>query len=446
MKSNNLRNLFLVAVTLLMVCQLGWAQSAAIPPDKTVVAKALAAAQATGQAVPVVPVSAIAAAPRAMARPLVWLGSSLGLPPGPQLTAEPGFCEQQYTGYYLFCPAGLQTAYGVKQIVGGNGGAGITIAIVDADAYSYAEANLAVFNTAMGLPPCTTANGCFTSVNLSSIDGSGTGWDLESMLDLEYAHAMAPNAKLVYVQAATNGYTDMAVAVGIAASMADIVSNSWSGGENAAYDHYWNLGKVLLFSSGDYGNWPSQGYVGYPCSAPTVTCVGGTSLYVNATTHLRSSEIAWGGSGGGCSGQEGIPWWQGNNGSGVCSPYRAAPDIAAIADANTGVAVYISNPVLGTHYYRVGGTSLATPVTAGLVADIDAARVSFGKAKFTFLNPSLYAGAASNYNYFFYDVASGSNGYPAGLQFDLATGLGVSAGPAMANRFFGLTVPPPPPQ
>ena len=158
MTSKNLRNLFLFAVTLLMVCQLGWAQSAAIPPDKTVVAKALAAAQATGQAVPVVPVSAIAAAPRAMARPLVWLGSSLGLPPGPQLTAEPGFCEQQYTGYYLFCPAGLQTAYGVKQIVGGNGGAGITIAIVDADAYSYAEANLAVFNTAMGLPPCTTAN------------------------------------------------------------------------------------------------------------------------------------------------------------------------------------------------------------------------------------------------------------------------------------------------
>jgi len=438
MKSKHMRNLFLVAVALLMVCQLGWAQSAAIPPDKTLTAKAAAAVQATGQAVPVVPVSSIAIAGRAAARPVVWLSHNLGANPT-IVSGEPSFCEHQFTGYYVFCPAGVQTAYGVKQIVGANGGAGMVIAIVDAFAYPYAEANLAVFNAAMGLPPCTTANGCFTSYNLSPTDGSGSGWDVESMLDLEYAHAMAPNAKLLYVQAYDNYTNSLGVAEAYAAAHADVVSNSWSGGEDSSSDSYWNLGKPLLFSSGDDGNWPSQGFVGYPCTALTVTCVGGTSLYVNANW-VRTSEVAWAGSGGGCSLQELMPSWQQNMtlGSAMCAPYRAAPDIAAIADPNTGVAVYISNPVVGTHYYLVGGTSLATPVTAGLVADIDTARVSFGKAKLTFLNPSLYNGAASNYNYFFYDVKIGSNGYPAGPLFDLVTGLGVSAGPAMANRFFGL--------
>ena len=441
MTSKNLRNLFLFAVTLLMVCQLGWAQSAAIPPDKTLGAKAVAAVQATGQAVPVVPASAIAAAPRAAARPLVWLGPSLGANPTVQ-AGEPSICERVNGSWYTFCPAGLQTAYGVKQIVGPNGGAGMTIAIVDAYAYSLAEANFAKFNSDMGLPACTTGNGCFTSVNLSPYDGTGSGWDLESMLDLEYAHAMAPNAKIVYVQAFDNSYDGLCAAVGIAAGMADVVSNSWSGGENTAYDFYWNLAKPLLFASGDVGNWPSQGFVGYPCSSPLVTCVGGTSLYVNATTHLRSSEVAWAGSGGGCSTAEPIPSWQMNLtlGSAVCAPYRASPDIAAIANPYTGVAVYILNSHFTGGYYQVGGTSLATPVMAGIFADIDTARVSFGKSKLATatLNPSLYNAAASNYNYFFYDVLAGSNGYLAGPKFDLATGLGVSAGPAMANWFFGL--------
>ncbi|MGA2724768.1 MAG: S8 family serine peptidase [Bryobacteraceae bacterium] len=326
----------------------------------------------------------------------------------------------------------------MKQIVGGNGGAGITIAIVDAYAYPYAEANVAQFDSDMGLPACTTGNGCFTSINLSPYDGSGSGWDLESMLDLEYAHAMAPNAKLVYVQAYDNYYDSMGAAVGIAAAHADIVSNSWSGGEDSYYDFYWNLGKVLLFAAGDGGSWPTQGFVGYPCSALTVTCVGGTSLYINFGTKQRTSEVGWSGSGGGCSGEELMPSWQGRNGSGVCAPWRASPDIAATADPNAGVWVYIANPYWYPAYYGVGGTSVATPVSAGLFADIDTARVSFGKAKFTFLDPTIYNAAASNYNYFFYDVTSGDNGYPAGFEFDLVTGLGNSSGPAMANRFFGL--------
>jgi subtilase family serine protease len=434
MKSESLRKLFLVAAALLMVCQLGFAQSAAIPPDNTQAAKAIAAVQATGKPVPVAPVASIAA--KAAARPVVWLSRSLGKP----ASDAPGsfwFCDYNNGSQVALCPAGVQTAYSVKQIVGANGGAGITIAIVDAYAYPSAEANLAQFDSDMGLPACTTMNGCLTLINLSPYDGSGSAWALESMLDLEYAHAMAPNAKLVYVQAYDSYYDSMGAAEGVAAGMADIVSNSWSGPEYSPDDSYWNLGKVLLFAAGDSSAWPYQGFVGYPCSALTVTCVGGTSLYVNAALK-RTSEVGWSGSGGGCSGEEPIPAWQGRNGSGVCYPYRASPDIAAIADPNTPVAVYIGNPYYGYGYWAVGGTSVATPVSAGLFANIDTARVSFGKAKFTFLDPTIYNAAASNYNYFFYDVTSGYNGYPAGFEFDLVTGLGVSSGPAMANRFFGL--------
>jgi subtilase family serine protease len=444
MKSTRLSTLLLTAVAALLVSQFAFAGQAAIPPNKTLAATAVKAVQTTGKPVPAVPASTIKAL--AAARPNIWLTKTqLQIPSKPAgrpigaLVSEPWFCDYVNGNFNTFCPYGVQTAYGVKQIAGANGGAGMTIAIVDAYGYPSAEANFAQFNADMGLPPCTTANGCFTSVNLSPYDGSGSGWDLESMLDIEYAHAMAPNAKIVYVQAYDNGYDSLGAAVGIAAAQADVVSNSWSGGEAPSYDFYWNLPKPLLFASGDYQSWPLQGFVGYPCSAssPSVSCIGGTSLYTTSSL-VRISEAGWAGAGGGCSAAEGIPAWQGSNGSGICAPYHASPDMAAIADPNTPVAVYINNPYWTPGYYGVGGTSVATPVLAGLVADLDAANVSFGKAKWTALTPSLYGGAAANYNYYFYDVTSGNNGYAAGFQFDLVTGLGNLTGKNAANRFFGL--------
>jgi len=447
----NLRKLLLLTSLVLLICQFSFAQ-VAVRPDHTVAAKAIAANKSTGKPVQVVPTGTVVG--KAQARPPIWLAKNLGAKQVVKPSALPSFCNHDFGSYYVFCPSGLQGAYQTSQILNANGGKGTVIAIVDAYAYSSAESNLAQFNSDMGLPACTTGNGCFTSVNLSPYDGSGSGWDLESMLDLESAHGMAPNAKIVYIQAYDSSYDGLGQAVDIAAKgcpasvycasygiasspAADIVSNSWSGGEDSYYDFYFTQSKVLLFSSGDYGSWPSQGFVGYPCSATTVTCVGGTSLYVNGSLQ-RTSETGWAGSGGGCSDEEPIPSYQGLNGSGVCSPTRASPDVAAVADPDTGFATYISNPYYGTGYYLVGGTSLACPVTAGLVANIDTARVSFGKSKLTFLNTGVYAAAAGNYNYFLYDVTSGNNGYPAGFQFDLVTGLGNMTGKTLANRFFGL--------
>jgi len=450
----NLRKFLLPSIVVLLVCQLGFAASA---PDKTTVTKALAANVQSGQPVRVVPLTQ---ADKHHARPNIILFHS-GPMSKAQANSEPYFpCNTgNIYGGYTFCPSGLQGAYGTKQISSANGGSGSVIAIVDAYAYANAESDLAHFNAVMGLPPCTTANGCFTSVNLSPYDGSGSGWDIESMLDLESAHAMAPNAKIIYVQAYDNSYDGLGQAddiaakgcpgsvycagYGVASSPAgDVVSNSWSGGEYTYYDFYWNQSVPMLYASGDGGSFYYTG-PGYPCTALTVSCIGGTSLYVNSQLQ-RTSEVGWIGSGGGCSLAEPIPSWQGNVGSGVCSPYRATPDIAADADPYTGFELYICNVYSWCGWAIYGGTSLATPITAGLVADIDTARVAFGKGKLTFLNTEFYAAATYNYNYYFYDVVYGTNDfygngfYNAGPQFDLVTGLGNATGKALASRFFGI--------
>jgi len=309
MNSTKLSTLFLPAAAMLLVSQFAFAGQAAIPPNKTLAATAVQAVQTTGKSVPVVPPAIVKA--QAAARPPVWLtkghflakSKPTGRPIG-AATSEPWFCDWNGGVFYAYCAYGVETAYGIKQIAGGNGGAGMTIAIVDAYGYANAESDLAQFDFDMGLPPCTTANGCFTSINLSPYDGSGSGWDLESDLDIQYAHSMAPNAKIVYVQAYDSSYVGLGTAVGVAAAQPGVivVSNSWSGATYSAYDSYWALGLPLLFAAGDYGSWPEQGFSGYPCSAAEVgvTCVGGTSLYTTPSL-VRTSEVGWSGSGGGCA-------------------------------------------------------------------------------------------------------------------------------------------------
>jgi subtilase family serine protease len=429
MKPSNYRMLFLLPAVLLMVGQIGLAQQSSIAtPGQTAVL-----AMAIGQPLPVVPANAV---PHGLNRPHVWVAAFLGANGSASPFALPSFCNKPSGPSFVFCPNGIQTAYGINQIIGGNGGAGRTIAIVDAFHYAGAAVDFNKFNTDMGLPACTTGSGCFTQVNQTGGPPSApgdTGWELETMLDIEYAHAMAPNAKILLVEGDSNSFANLIIAETYAAAHADIVSNSYGAGEFAGengLDASYALGKPLLFSSGDNGA-PTS----YPCSSINATCVGGTKLTVNTTTLVRTAETGWSGSGGGCSAFEPVQAYQ--NGLVPCQS-RATPDISADADPNSGVAVWDSG---NGGYFLVGGTSLACPLTAGLFADITTARVAFGQAKFTFLNKSLYHGAVSNYPYFYFDVLTGSNGFPAGPGFDLVTGLGVSKGAAMANRFFGLIFP-----
>jgi len=443
MKTKSFVKILMPALAALVACQAGFAQAAyAVVPT---------------------------AAPGHF-RPYVWrLLTSPNTPP-----PAPGNCNTAYygAGTFTFCPSGLQSVYGANSIPSGNGGRGKTIAIVEAFNYGNVVSDLTTFNTHMGLPqldgvgsdPTLTIVGCAAATSstapsygviCSSTLPTGTdgGWETETMLDLEYAHAMAPYANILLVEAIDNGTLNLLGGVYYGESYADIVSDSWGGAESSLetsiYDGTFGQGIPVLFSSGDGGD-EVGGSVGvqYPCSSPNVTCVGGTTLLPAGSPLRRSTEKAWSGSGGGCSVYETLPGYQNISSLGgmsgtpglptVCNTsvhWRAVPDIAAIADAATGVMIYDSG---GGGYYQVGGTSLATPVTAGLFAQIIAARHTFGQATIPFFNPPMYAGAVRNYPYFFFDIVSGSNGYSAGIGFDLVTGLGVSNIAAMANRFFGL--------
>lgn len=431
----NVRKFWLLSLVVLLVCQFGFAQVIA---NKTIAKQSFAKAQATGKPTPLL----AKPLPGTKARPVIWVTGqkwqkSVG--PAPKnVPGEPSFCDYNNGHQAAICPKGLQTAYGTN-FPGANGGAGMTIVVLDYFSYPGAYAQLQFFDVVMHLPDPPS----FKSIDLSGgNDGTGTGWDLETMLDLEYSHAMAPNANIVYIQADPNG--DGSYEEQLAQSLGDVVSNSWTftdqngvGVELPYWEANLGFGPPTLFAAGDGSAFPYEGPA-YPCTSPQATCVGGTSLYLKPNL-TRNIEEGWSGSGGGCSQVFAIPAWQGSVGSGVCAPYRAAPDIAAIADGNTPVAVWICNAYWGCYFYGVGGTSVATPVLSGLVADMDTARVIFGKGKLNHLmNYELYPAAAYNYNYYYYDVIYGFNGYNAGPQYDLITGIGVPSGKALASRFFGI--------
>jgi subtilase family serine protease len=430
----NPRKVLLVVTSLLLACQMGLAQDGRTTAAQV---KALATlAQQTGQAFPVVPASS-----QGYTRPFVWVAGRLNNPGiRPEL---PSFCNKPGTHIFVFCPNALQITYQTTSIAFANGGAGMVIGIVDAFHYASNDADLARFNTDMGLPQCTIASGCFQDLDQNgghSYCGADAGWELETQLDLEWAHAMAPNAKLVLVEGCTNSFNDLATAVTTAIGLADVVSNSYGarefGGENA-FDPFYFSTKPILFSSGDSGA-PAQ----YPCASPNVTCVGGTTLTPNLTTFVRVSETGWAGSGGGCSVFEPSQGFQTGNGVNICGTARAVPDIAADADPQSGVAVYDSG---NGGYFLVGGTSLATPLMAGIIADLDTARTTVvptflrkaklqGSAGLPTIDSSLYLKYAGHpignpYAYYYYDVLLGNNGFPAGPGYDLVTGLGVLTAP-----------------
>src|SRR5229473_7356000 len=266
-------------------------------------------------------------------------------------------------------PATLRSVYSLPATGGGG-----TIAIVDAYHYATAENDLSVFSSAFGLPQCTTANGCFKQVYASgSKPRANCGWAQEAALDIEWAHAMAPNAKIVLVEAASSSFANLFAAVDVATAQVTAngghgqVSMSWSGSEfstEASNDsHFQNSNVVYFASSGDTG-----GVNGYPSVSPFVVSAGGTTINRNPANPSGTfvSETAWSGSGGGPSQFEPKPSYQ----SGVANTdptQRSAPDFSFDADPNTGVSVYDSTRCQGFSGWLVfGGTSVSSPSLAGI--------------------------------------------------------------------------------
>jgi N-acetylneuraminic acid mutarotase len=260
-------------------------------------------------------------------------------------------------------PADIQSAYQLPA-----GGEGQTVAIVDAFGYEAAEADLAVFRAHYGLPPCTSDNGCFTKVDQrggTDYPVEDEGWSIETALDLDAVSSACPNCDILLVQADDNSSANLGAAVDTAAALGAVaISNSYGiAGEyryQTRYDaHYDHPGVAVTVSSGDYGNIQS-----YPATNPNVVSVGGTRLERDSSAR-GWNETAWTDAGSGCSLYEPRPDYQANVDTG-CPDKRATADISALADPETGLAVY--NTLGQDGWAQWGGTSLASPLVAAMYA------------------------------------------------------------------------------
>ena len=257
-------------------------------------------------------------------------------------------------------PADIQSAYNLAGLTS----AGRTVAIVDAYDDPTAEADLATYRTAYGLPACTTANGCFRKVDQrggTTYPRTNGGWAQEISLDLDMVSATCPDCHILLVEADSNSFANLGAAVNAAAKIAGVVaiSNSYGGGDapDTTYGSYYNHpGIAVTASTGD------SGYVGgsYPASSSYVTAVGGTSLKKAANTR-GWTETVWSGAGSGCSIYNTALAAAASSNTGCAK--RAMADVSAVADPYTGVAVYDSTAYKGSSGWMVfGGTSASAPI------------------------------------------------------------------------------------
>ena len=311
-----------------------------------------------------------------------------------------------------------------------------TIAIVDAYDHPAIEADLAAYNAFYNLPPCTTANGCFRKVNQiggSSPPAANSGWALEIALDVETAHAVCQNCKILLVEASSASTSDLGKAENEAVALgANVISNSWGAREylGEATDernYFHHTGVAITASSGDNGYGTE-----FPAASQYVTAVGGTTLSLAADGSYLG-ETVWDGSGSGCSRYISKPAWQTDTG---CTR-RTIADVSAVADPSTGAAVYDSVPYSGqSGWFQVGGTSLASPLIA-------AAYALAGNTGAVSDASGLYGHAG-----LLHDITSGSNGLCSGSYlcnaragYDGPTGLGTPNG--VGAFAFGSSGPPP---
>ena len=318
-----------------------------------------------------------------------------------------------------YSPAQIRHAYGVDKL--SVSGANQTIAIVDAYGSSSMQRDLNTFNSYFGLPAITVP-----VYYPQGKPGGNTGWAQETSLDVEWAHAIAPSAKIVLVVAKTSSFANLLGAVDYAVQTlhATVVSMSWGGSETSTEvqsDSHFNVpGVTFVASSGDSGE--SSG-VEYPAASPYVLSVGGTSLYLDSNNN-RTSETGWSGSGGGLSAFELRPNYQ-NGWSSATG--RGVPDVSYVADPNTGVEV-----VYGGRLYVFGGTSVGAPQWAALVALANSARSA---GTLSSADAAVYN--VANFNSSFtinpnnlFDIASGNNGSTSDPDdfalagYDLVTGVG----------------------
>lgn len=380
--------------------------------------------------------------------------------PKPDATAEnPGSLACVYG--LISSYAGCTPAGGVGKHVAKTGGWG-AIALVDAYDNPDAATDYETFAKKYSLPTTGFTVAYANSTNAPGASCSGTpaantDWSVESSLDIEYAHAMAPAAKIILVEACSNSFSDLFLAEAYATQLVIAdgggdISNSWGGaefsGETAddTYFYYrpppggpYNMNIVYFASAGDSGCGAA-----YPSSSPWVVSAGGTSLNRNSAHHF-TSESCWSGSGGGTSSQETYATGFSGGHMGPWANYqypnfgaanRATPDMSFDADPDTGVNIYSEYGAGG--WEVVGGTSVASPSLAGIV-NLAANKLGSFNYENGYISDGFYnseednllysqLGAATAYSKNFYDITAGTNGCSVAPNWDYCTGVGSPRG------------------
>jgi IPT/TIG domain len=349
--------------------------------------------------------------------------------------------ESPWPGFLT--PQRLHAAYALPSETSASSGQ--TIAVVDAYNDPSAEEDLAVYDEQFGLPPCTTANGCFRKVNqegnTSPLPANEGEWATEISIDVQMAHAICQSCHVLLVEAKNEKFASLGAAVNAAADAgASEISNSYGATEESSYTsyetaYYDHPGVVVTASSGDCGYlnkkcaWDPIG-ANFPASSADVLAVGGTSLTESGGTWTST---VWKYGGSGCSSVFSAPLWQSALASFSatgCGGGRSVADVAAIGDPETGIDVYDSTPDgYGdpTGWGVWGGTSVGSPIVAaefGLAGGAHAAEYP----------------AATLYEHLgdsgaLYDVISGGNGScskktscKAAVGYDGPTGVGSPLG------------------
>lgn len=356
-------------------------------------------------------------------------------------------------GYYAETPASLACLYGLAGAVpycnpatlsnsNNAGGGSKAIAIVDAYDYPTALNDLNAYSSKFGLPAATSAN--FTVAWPGSkpspdpacafVDGWDC-WETEEALDIEMAHATAPRAHIYLVEAASNSYTDLFAALTKAVTLVKAagggeVSMSWGGSEwsgETSEDWRFNQSKIVMFA----GTGDVEG-TAYPSVSPNVVAVGGTTVTRSPYTLDFEQENTWESGGGGVSLYEPLPPYQKSLAAEL--PGRGVPDVAAVANPITPVWVYDSyeNTYSGVlqPWNMIGGTSVATPLWAGIVNHGG----SFAASSAAELSLIYNTAASSSYARDYRDITYGTCGYYDGWYaqkgWDPCTGNGSSVGQA----------------
>jgi subtilase family serine protease len=329
------------------------------------------------------------------------------------------------------CPTQVEGAYNVTALHNeGINGTGQGIVIVDACGNPNIASDLKTFDKQFHLPAA--------KLNVYYPQGKCStdyGWGIEISLDVEWSHVIAPGATINLVVANQPTFGDLfgAWTYAMQHHLGKEISNSWGGTQSCQASTIKQLKQAtaanitVLAATGDSGAWPS-GPGSNPANCGQVLGVGGTTLSTNSGGAYKG-ESAWSGGGGGYVSGTKEPSYQTTVKIKDPTHVIAKPDVAAVADyPNSPVWVYNSNE--GYQWVQVGGTSVACPLWASFLADVNQIRTSNGFGGAGFVTPFLYltvygvSGGSPLYHTNMHDVKTGSNGFPAGKGWDAATGLG----------------------